>query len=184
MDNIKVAAIVGSLRKDSISRKLAQALIGLAPEHLRIEIVEIGDLALFNEDLEAEPPPAWSRFRQQAAAADAFVFVTPEYNRSMPAVIKNAIDVGSRPPANSLWINKPALVVSQSPGALGGALANSHLRQSLSAVGVRTRLANQEIYLSHSAGLFNDDGALAKDETKAYLKGVLNDFAAWAALVG
>ena len=133
MTTKRVAVIVGSLRKGSFNRKLAQALIALAPESLRFEIVEIGQLPLYNQDLDdgGDPPGAWTEFRRQMRAHDAVLFVTPEYNRSVPAPLKNALDVGSRPYGQSVWDRKPGAVISSSQGAIGGFGANHHLRQSL-----------------------------------------------------
>src|SRR5436309_2928635 len=129
---MNVCVLVGSLRKASFNGKLANALISLRPSSLKLDIVEIGQLPLYNEDLETAAPPAqWTAFRQRVKAADAVLFVTPEYNRSVPAVLKNAIDVGSRPYGKSVWSGKPGGVISNSPGALGGFGANPHLRQSL-----------------------------------------------------
>src|SRR5690606_18870607 len=127
-----VAVIVGSLREGSLSRKAAHALARLAPAHLNLRIVEIGDLPLYDEDLDGEnAPAAWTRFREDVRAADAVLFVTPEYNRSVPGGLKNAIDVGSRPYGQAVWSGKPAAVMSTSMGALGAFGANHHLRQSL-----------------------------------------------------
>src|SRR5262245_49722979 len=130
-DTIDVVALVGSLRRESFTRKLTQALVTLAPSRLRIELVGIGDLALYNQDDEGSPPIPWETFRERIKRADAVLFATPEYNRSVPGVLKNAIDVGSRPYGQSVWTGKPAAVVSVSPGATGGFGANHHLRQSL-----------------------------------------------------
>lgn len=127
-----IAVLVGSLRKESINRKVALALAELAPANLTLNIVEIGDLPLYNEDIDgASPPAAYSTFRQQVRSSDAVLFVTPEYNRSVPAPLKNAIDVGSRPYGQSAWSGKPGAIISVSPGAIGGFGANHHLRQSL-----------------------------------------------------
>ncbi len=126
-----VAVLVGSLRKESFNRKLAKALIALAPPPLKLEIIEIGNLPLYNQDLDASPPPEWTAFRDRVRRADAVLFITPEYNRSVPAPMKNAIDVGSRPYGSSVWDGKPGGVISASPGAVGGFGANHHLRQSL-----------------------------------------------------
>lgn len=127
-----IAVLVGSLRKESINRKVALALAELAPANLTLNIVEIGDLPLYNEDIDAgAPPAAYSTFRQQVSSSDAVLFVTPEYNRSVPAPLKNAIDVGSRPYGKSAWSGKPGAIISVSPGAIGGFGANHHLRQSL-----------------------------------------------------
>ena len=128
----KVAVIVGSLRKASYSRMLARAMIELAPASLECGFVEIGDLPLYNQDEDTESPPApWTTFRDRVRPVNAVLFVTPEYNRSVPGVLKNAIDVGSRPYGKSVWSGKAAGVVSNSPGAISGFGANHHLRQSL-----------------------------------------------------
>ena len=124
-----VAVLVGSLRKDSFTRKVANAVVELAPDSLRLEIVEVGNLALYNQDLEARPPRDWVGFRDRIRGADGVVFATPEYNRSIPGVLKNAVDVGSRPYGKSVWMRKPTAIISVSPGALGGFGANHHLRQ-------------------------------------------------------
>ena len=128
---LDVAVLVGSLRKDSINRKMANALAELAPEGLKLSIVEIGQLPIYNQDADENPPTEWKAFRERIRAADAVLFVTPEHNRSVPAALKNAIDVGSRPYGQSAWNGKPGAVVSASPGGVGGFGANHHLRQSL-----------------------------------------------------
>lgn len=174
----KVAVLVGSLRKGSYSRLAARALARLAPKGLRLEILEIGQLPLYNEDDEATaPPPAWVAFRKQIKAADAVLFVTPEYNRSVPAALKNAIDVGSRPYGKSAWDGKPGAVVSVSPGAIGGFGANHHLRQSL--VFLNMPVLQQEAYVGGAAGLFDKSGNLAKQETEKFFKTIVDRFAAW-----
>src|SRR5258706_3526349 len=127
----QIAVLVGSLRKASFNRKLATALIALAPSELGLEIVEIGELPLYDEDLETLLPPQWATFRHKVAGVDGVLFVTPEYNRSVPGVLKNAIDVGSRPYGKSVWSRKPGAVISVSPGAIGGLAANHHLRHSI-----------------------------------------------------
>jgi chromate reductase len=126
-----IAVMVGSLRKDSINRKVANALVELAPATLRLSIIEIGHLPIYNQDGDESPPAAWTQFRERIKSADAVLFVTPEHNRSVPAALKNAIDVGSRPYGKSAWAGKPGAVVSASPGSIGGFGANHHLRQSL-----------------------------------------------------
>ena len=132
MDKIlDVAAFVGSLRKDSINRKVANALGEVAPAELKVGIVEIGQLPIYNQDDDVNPPAEWTAFRERIRAADAVLFVTPEHNRSVPAALKNALDVGSRPYGKSAWSGKPGAVISASPGAIGGFGANHHLRQSL-----------------------------------------------------
>jgi chromate reductase len=173
-----VAVLVGSLRKASLSRKLAHALAGLAPEGLTLKIVEIGDLPLYNEDAESGgPPAAWTRFRDEVRPAEAVLFVTPEFNRSVPGALKNAIDVGSRPYGASVYAGKPAAVVSQSQGAIGGFGANHHLRQSLVFLDMPV-LQQPEAYLSGSGQFFDDKGELAKEDIKALLTKFLAAFAA------
>jgi len=177
-----VAVLVGSLRRDSLNRKTAHALARLAPERLRLTIVEIGDLPLYNEDLEtADPPAPWTRFRGGARASDAFLFVTPEYNRSVPGALKNAIDVGSRPMGASAFARKPAAIMSVSPGALGGFGANHHLRQSLVFLDMPT-LQQPEAYVGRAASLFDDTGHLAEESTKTFFRAFLDGFAEWIAL--
>src|SRR6266545_2431650 len=129
---INVGVLVGSLRKASLNGMLANALMSLAPSSMKLEIVEIGQLPFFNQDLETDSTPAqWTSFRQRVKAADAVLFVTPEYNRSVPAALRNALDVGSRPYGSSVWDRKPGAIVSSSPSAIGAFGANHHLRQSL-----------------------------------------------------
>ncbi len=171
-----VAVVVGSLRKDSVSRKLAKAFAALAP-NLKFNVIEIGDLPHFDQDLESDPPAQWVRFREQIAAADAVLFVTPEYNRSVPGVLKNAIDVGSRPYGSSVWNGKPGAVISVSPGAIGGFGANHHLRQSL--VFLNVPLLSQEAYVGNAFGLFDDAGELINEGTAEFLKSYGAQFAAW-----
>jgi chromate reductase, NAD(P)H dehydrogenase (quinone) len=175
-----IAVLVGSLRKASLSRKVANALIELAPEGLDLKIVEIGELPLYNEDAEKDgPPAAWTRFRDEVRPAEGVIFVTPEYNRSVPGALKNAIDVGSRPYGSSVYAAKPAAVVSQSPGALGGFGANHHLRQSLVFLDMPV-LQQPELYLNHTGTYFNEAGKLTKDDTRELLRKFL---AAYAALL-
>jgi chromate reductase len=171
-----VAVVVGSLRKDSASRKLATAFAALTPG-LTFNVVEIGDLPHFDQDLESDPPAAWVRFREQIAGADAVLFVTPEFNRSVPGALKNAIDVGSRPYGQSVWNGKPGAVISLSPGAVGGFGANHHLRQSL--VFLNVPLLSQEAYIGGAYALFDDRGELVNDATADFLKAYGQAFAAW-----
>ena len=173
-----VAVLVGSLRKDSFNRKMAKALQTLAPPSLKLDIVEIGDLPLFNQDEEANPPPASAAFKERIQRADAVLFVTPEYNRSVPGVLKNAIDVASRPYGKSAWNGKPAAVVSVSPGAIGGFGANQHLRQSLVFLNMPT-LQQPEAYVGGAAELFDAQGSLVKEATREFMKKFLDAFAQW-----
>jgi chromate reductase len=176
---INACVLVGSLRKASFNRMLANVLISLAPSSLKLDIVEIGHLPLYNEDLETAAPPApWIAFRQRVKAADAVLFVTPEYNRSVPAALKNALDVGSRPYGSSIWDRKPGAVVSSSPGAIGGFGANHHLRQSLVFLNVPT-IQQPEAYLGHADKLFDEHGKLVNDGTRKFLQEFLQTFANW-----
>lgn len=175
---LKVAVLVGSLRKASFSRKLALALSPLAPENLSLNIVEIGALPLFNQDDEANPPAASVAFKQQIAEADAVLFVTPEYNRSVPGALKNALDVASRPYGKSAWNGKPGAVISLSPGALGAFGANHHLRQSLVFLNVPV-LQQPEAYIGGAAELFDDTGEFKKPETREFLRKFMAAFGQW-----
>jgi chromate reductase, NAD(P)H dehydrogenase (quinone) len=173
-----VAVLVGSLRRESFNRKMALALARMAPPELALEIVEIGNLPLYNQDEEANPPPASAAFKSRIQKADAVLFVTPEYNRSVPGVLKNAIDIASRPYGKSAWNAKPAAVISVSPGAIGGFGANHALRQSLVFLNMPA-LQQPEAYIGGAAELFDAQGNVAKDSTREFLHKFLAAFAAW-----
>jgi len=174
-----IAVIVGSLRRESWNLKMAKALMALAPESLKLEIVEIGGLPLYNEDLETDPQPAaWLEFRQRIAASEGVLFITPEYNRSVPGVLKNALDVGSRPYGKSVWNGKPGAVMSVSPGSMGGFGSNHHLRQSLVFLNVPT-MQQPEAYIGNVASLFDDSGNLASDSFREFALKFMKVFAAW-----
>ncbi|MFQ6572999.1 NADPH-dependent FMN reductase [Pseudomonas sp. UM16] len=172
-----VAVVVGSLRKESFNRKVALALAQLAPANLKLTIVEIGDLPLYNEDIDVDPPAAYTAFREQIRGSHAVLFVTPEYNRSVPGVLKNAIDVGSRPYGQSAWSGKPGAVISVSPGAVGGFGANHHLRQSLVFLDVPC-MQQPEAYIGGAASLFDDSGTLA-EKTRPFLQTFIDKYAVW-----
>lgn len=172
-----IAVIVGSLRRDSVSRKLAKAFAALAPGNLKFDVVEIGELPHFDQDLESDPPAAWTRFREQVTAADAVLFVTPEFNRSVPGALKNAVDVGSRPYGQSVWNGKPGAVISVSPGGIGGFGANHHLRQSL--VFLNVPLLSQEAYIGNAFTLFGETGELVNESTQEFLRAYAAAFAEW-----
>src|SRR5690554_4868 len=178
MKKYKIAVIVGSLRKESFNLKTAKALIALAPESLSLEVLNIANLPMFNEDLEATPPQEWVTFREKIVAADGLLFLTPEYNRSIPAVLKNAIDVGSRPYGKNSWNGKPGAIVSVSIGNISGFSANHHLRQSLVFVNVPT-MAQPEAYIGGATALFDEAGKLTNDSTKEFLKGFMQAFEKW-----
>src|ERR1700753_2803611 len=176
--------LIGSLRKASLSRMLAKAIISLAPRSMKLEIVEIGQLPFYNEDLETTVPPApWTAFRQCVKAADAVLFVTPEYNRALPAALKNALDVGSRPYGSSVWDRKPGAIVSGSPGAIAGFGANHHLRQSLVFLNVPT-MQQPEAYIGHADKLFDENGKLVSDGTGKFLHQLMQAFANWIETIG
>ncbi|CAI8748526.1 Quinone reductase [Pseudomonas sp. IT-P12] len=178
MSNVyTIAVVVGSLRKESINRKVALALADLAPANLKLNIVEIGDLPLYNEDIDVSPPAAYSTFREQVASSDALLFVTPEYNRSVPAPLKNAIDVGSRPYGKSAWGGKPGAIISVSPGAIGGFGANHHLRQSLVFLDVPC-MQQPEAYLGGAGSAFDEAGKLS-ESVKPFLQNFINAYAKW-----
>jgi chromate reductase, NAD(P)H dehydrogenase (quinone) len=174
----KVGVLIGSLRKDSFSRKIAKAVIALAPESLSFEIIEIGGVSFFNQDLEATPPADWVSLREAIKACDAILFVTAEYNRSVPGVLKNAIDVGSRPYGQSVFNGKPAAVVSTSIGAIGGFGANHHLRQSLTFLNM-AQMAQPEMYIGNSASVVDENGEVTNEATSALLANFGKAFAAW-----
>lgn len=172
-----VAVIVGSLRKGSLNRMTANALAKLAPDNLKLEIVEIGKLELYDQDLDAAPPQSWVDFRERIRASDAVLFVTPEYNRSVPGVLKNAIDVGSRPYGSSVWDGKPGGVVSVSPGAIGGFGANHHLRQSMVFLNV-PMMQQPEAYLGGAGDSFGEAGE-PSERTAKFLRKFIDAYAQW-----
>lgn len=174
----KIVVIVGSLRKDSLNKKMAKALMALAPPSLELELLEIGDLPLYNQDLDDGPPAAWTAFREKVRRSAGVLFVTPEYNRSIPGVLKNAIDVGSRPYGKSAWAGKPAGVVSVSPGSIGGFGANHHLRQSLVFLDMPA-MPQPEAYIGRAGDLFDGAGNLTSEETREFAKEFMTAFAAW-----
>jgi chromate reductase len=179
MSNVyNVAVVVGSLRKASINRKVALALADLAPANLKLTIVEIADLPLYNEDIDgASPPAAYSTFRQQVSSSDAVLFVTPEYNRSIPAPMKNAIDVGSRPYGKAVWSGKPGAVISVSPGAIGGFGANHHLRQCMVFLDV-PMMQQPEAYLGSAGSAFDEAGQLS-EAVRPFLQKFIDGFGRW-----
>lgn len=178
----KVAVIVGSLRKDSWTKKVARTLVELAPESLLFNVVQTRDLAVYDADLdEADPPVPWTEFRRAVQAMDGVLFVTPEYNRSIPGGLKNALDVGSRPRGHSAWRGKAAGIVSLSPGKLGAFGANHHLRQSLVFLDMPT-LQQPEVYLGGVADLFDAEGRMTNEGTREFLAKFMVAFASWVEL--
>jgi chromate reductase len=175
---LDVVAIIGSLRRDSFTRRLVQSFDALAPASMTITIVEIRELSLYNQDDEAAPPAPWVDFRHRIKRADAVLFATPEYNRSVPGVLKNALDVGSRPYGASAWAGKPAAIVSVSPGVMGAFGANHHLRQSLVFLNMPA-LQQPEAYIGQADKLFDASGAFANPATRELCVKFLDAFDAW-----
>lgn len=174
-----IAVLVGSLRRESFNRRAAKAVASLAPAHLKFEFLQIGDLPPYNEDADGDQAPElWKVFRDDVARADAVLFATPEYNRSVPGVLKNAIDVASRPGGKGALLNKPAAVMSVSKGQIGGFGANHHLRQMLAYLNMPT-LGQPELYLGPAAQLFGEKGEILKDSTRDLLKKFVDAFDAW-----
>ena len=177
-DRTKVAVVVGSLRSASYSRRIAQALIARAPSRLDCAIVEIGDLPMYNEDLDDAPPAAWTRFRSEIASSAAVLFVTPEYNRSVTGCLKKALDVGSRPQGKSIWSGKPAGVVSVTPYQVGAFGANHALRQTFVFLDMPV-MQQPEAYLGKVADLLGEDGEIRNEASARFLADFMTAFAAW-----
>jgi chromate reductase len=173
-----IGYIVGSLRKDSHNRKLAQALVRLGPPEFTFKELRIGDLPLYNQDDDRQQAPEVQRFKSELRAVDAVIFVTPEYNRSIPGVLKNAIDHASRPPGQSAWAGKPAGIIGASPGQLGTAVAQSHLRMVLATLDMPT-MTKPEAYVHVTEGMFDEGGTIANADTRKFLHGWMDKFAAW-----
>jgi chromate reductase, NAD(P)H dehydrogenase (quinone) len=175
----KVVVFVGSLRKESLNRKMANAVIAFNAAPARYEFAEIGNLPLYNQDLDGDNPPAeWTALRRQVKTADAVLFFTPEYNRSFPGVLKNALDVASRPYGQNAFDAKPGAVISVSPGALGAFGANHHLRQCLAYLNVPT-MAQPEAYIGGAGTLFDAQGNIINASTREFLANFVKAFAAW-----
>ena len=183
MTRHKIAILVGSLRKDSLNRKVGKSICAFAGDMLDCEIVKIGDLPLYNQDLDANPPEVWTRFRQKIAAADGVLFVSPEYNRGIPGVLKNAIDVGSRPYGQSVFDKTPAAIVTASPGSIGGFGSNHQIRQA--GVFLNMPMMQQpEAYLGHVGDdSFDEDGCLKDGPLKQILMKLAAAFADWVDMI-
>ena len=177
---LDIAVLTGSLRKNAYSRNTALALAALAPAEIQLDIVDIGQLPFYNQDTEQPAPQTWAQFRERIKRADGVLFVTPEYNRSVPAVLKNAIDVGSRPYGQSAWSGKPCAVVSVSPGAVGGFGANHHLRQSLVYLDMPA-MQQPEAYFGGVGKWFDDSGKLVDAPARELLGKFIVAYAAWVA---
>lgn len=177
MSHYQIAVVVGSLRKDSFNRKLASAIVKLAPSEFSFKQLEIGDLPLYNQDDDAQQADSVKRLKAEISSAQGLLFVTPEYNRSMPGVLKNAIDHASRPYGQSAWSGKPAGVLGVSVGAIGTALAQQHLRNVLAYLDVPT-LGQPEAFIHAKDSLFDGDGDIGPD-SKAFLQSWMNLYVAW-----
>ena len=180
----RVAVLVGSLRRGSLNRMVANTAREVAPAELELVDVAIGELAPYNQDLDTDAPPAaWKKFRDAVRACDAVLFVTPEYNRSVPGLLKNAIDVGSRPYGQSVWSGKPAAVMSVSPGALGAFGANQHIRQSFVFLDMPV-LQQPEAYIGNAAKLFDEQGKMTNADTREFVRKFMAAFGQWIAKTG
>jgi len=179
----KIAIIVGSLREGSLNRKVARSICAIRNDNLDCSMIEIGDLPLFNQDLEMTPPEQWVRFKDQVVAVDGILFCSPEYNRGMPGVLKNAIDVGSRPYGKSVWDRKPAAIITASTGAIGGALANHQIRQSCVFLNMPV-MQQPEAYLGKiSDDSFGEDGLLVDGPLKKIVEKLAHAFAEWVKMI-
>jgi chromate reductase, NAD(P)H dehydrogenase (quinone) len=181
----KIAVIVGSLRRASFTRRVAQAMVRLSPGGYAYEFVDIGQLPLYNQDLDGpdQTPREWKEFRERVRPFKAVLFATPEHNRSIPAALKNALDVGSRPYGQSAWAGKPAGVVTVSPGAMGGFGANHHLRQTLVFLNMPA-MAQPEAYIGNAAELVADDFTIKVESTRTFLANYMKAFEAFVGKLG
>ena len=179
----KIAILVGSLREGSINRKVAKSICAFSGDRLNCDIVQIGDLPLYNQDSDANPPPEYTRFREEIAAADGVLFVSPEYNRGIPGVLKNAIDVGSRPYGKSVFNQKPAAIVTASPGSIGGFGSNHQIRQAAVFLNMPV-MQHPEAYLGHiNDDSFDGDGCLKEGPLKDLVTVVANSFHGWVEMI-
>lgn len=179
MSVINIAVLVGSLRKDSINLKLARAVEKLAGTELKFHYIQIGDLPLYTQEFDDDYPTVCQRLKDEIAAADAVLFVTPEYNRSVPGVLKNAIDIASRPWGANSFADKPGAVIGASIGSAGSSMAQQHLRNVLAYLDIPT-LPQPEVFIHFKDGMIADDGTIANEETRKFLQGFVDKFVAWA----
>lgn len=183
MSRLKIAVFVGSLRQDSFNRRLARAVEKLAPPELAFEHIRIDDLPLYSQDFDADYPAVARRLKQDVESADALLFVTPEYNRSIPGVLKNAIDIASRPWGANSFAGKPGAVIGTSIGAPGSAMAQQHLRNTLAYVDVLL-LAQPEVFVHFKDELIGADGTISNEDTKQFLQGFVDNYVAWVKQFG
>jgi chromate reductase len=175
-----IGILVGSLRRESFSKKIAKTLITMAPEDFEFRIISLEDLPMYNQDYDDfnNVPEPYIKFREAIKAIDGVIFVTPEYNRSVPAVLKNAVDVGSRPKNKNVWNGKPGAIFSNSPGNISGFGANHHLRQSLVFINVPT-MQQPEVYITKANELFDGNGHIREGSTKDFLQGAVDAYIVW-----
>lgn len=178
MEKKKVAVIVGSLRKESFNRKIANEMIRLAPESLELKIAEIKDLSFFNEDIEKTPPQQWTDFKNEIKNSDAVLFVSPEYNRTLPGVLKNAMEIGSRPPKENSWKGKPGAVVTVSPGAIGGLGANHNIRDAATSLDI-PMMQQPAAYMGGVKDRLKEDGITVNEATEKFLTDFMAAFEKW-----
>jgi len=179
----KIAIIVGSLRKDSLNRRVARSICALRGDNLECSMLEIGDLPLYNQDLDANPPEQWTRFRKQVADADGVLFCSPEYNRGIPGVLKNAIDVGSRPYGQSVFDKKPGAIVTASPGSIGGFGSNHQIRQACVFLNMPV-MQQPEAYLGHvTDDSFDESGCLKDGPLKDLVTTLAHAFHDWVQMI-
>ena len=183
MDRYKIAILVGSLRSESINRKIARSICAMKHERLDCDMVSIGDLPLYNQEYDGNSPPEYQRFRDEIRGSDGVLFVTPEYNRGVPGVLKNAVDVGSRPYGESVWNQKPAAIVSASPGSIGGFGANHQLRQAAVFLNMPV-MQHPEAYLGNvKDDSFDEDGCLKDGPLKEFVQKLADAFGDWVHLI-
>lgn len=178
MSQYTIGVIVGSLRRDSINRKLASALVKLGPPEFSFNLLQIGDLPLYNQDDDDHQAESVIRLKNEVKGSSGIIFVTPEYNRSVPGVLKNALDNASRPYGQSAWAGKPAGVLGASVGSIGSALAQQHLRNTLAYLDMPT-MGQPEVFLQVKEGFFDEAGNVANRETVKFLQGWMDRYAAW-----
>lgn len=174
----KLGVIIGSLRKDSFNRKVAEYMMGQLKSDFDVEIIEIGALQLYNQDFDENPPQEWVDFRKKVAQKDAYLFVSPEYNRSMPAALKNALDVASRPMGENVWAKKPGAVVTVSPGAMGGFGSNHQLRQTMAFLDLYI-MTQPEAYIGEIHKALDESGKLTSERTQSFLQKISSEFVNW-----
>lgn len=174
---LKVALVIGSLRKDSVNKKVAQVIMEIAKDW-QFDLVQIGDLPVYNQDFDGEQIASYDRVRQQISAADLVLFVTPEHNRSVPAAVKNLIDITSRPAGQSLWTGKKVALVTASPGTFGGLSSGLHLRQIMQALGASVLIA-PEVYLSRAFDMLDEQGNFDSERTYQFLQKFVQSVNAW-----